>query len=181
MRRNEMAIFAGLLLAGCAASAPSPDRIAAPEPVYDVREGMVNAINPPTEQIWNLQVEVMDDYGNFDPDLMDPGHWQALADAAMRLDSAAQDMAAARLYRSHDPDGELGEAPEGTDLAAIQARLDANPQAHNALSVALANHTGQLVDAVEARDPERITALVNDLQPTCKACHDVFWYPEEYQ
>ena len=63
-----------MLLAGCAvtADAPSPDRVATPDPVYFVREGMVNAINPPTEEIWAMQTQVMDDEGNFDPALFQP-------------------------------------------------------------------------------------------------------------
>ena len=44
----------------------------------------------------------------------------------------------------------------------------------------MAGHTGQLRQAALARDAARVTTLVNDLQPVCKACHDVFWYPEEY-
>ena len=90
-------------------------------------------------------------------------------------------MATASSYASHNPAGDINDAPEGTDLAAIQARLEANPQSYNAFAVSLANHTQQLADAVEARDPEWITRQVNDMQPVCKACHDVFWYPEEYR
>ena len=182
MHRGRIAFAGAMMLAGCTATAdpPSPDRVATPVPLYFVREGMVNAINPPTEEIWAMQVEVMDDAGNFDPALFQPGQWDALAAAALRLDEAAHVMAAACAYASHDPDGELGSAPDGTDLVAIEARLRANPQAFNAYAVALANHTLQLREAVAARDPAWITRMVNDLQPTCKACHDAFWYPEEY-
>ena len=69
----------GTALIAIAACAPVPD--SSPTPVTDpyyVREGMVHAINPPTEAIWNLQVEVMDDYGNFDPALMTDAHWALL-------------------------------------------------------------------------------------------------------
>ncbi|MWV29099.1 cytochrome c [Aurantiacibacter rhizosphaerae] len=167
--------IAAIALAGCvAAPAIIPD-------TYYVREGMVHAINPPTEAIWNLQVEAMDDYGNFDPALMTQARWDALDAASAQLLSASQDMAAAGSYASHDPAGNLGDAPEGTDLAAIEARLKANPQSYNAFAVALANHAQQLSAAVDARDPEWITRMANDLQPVCKACHDVFWYPEEYR
>ena len=180
MRTMVLMTGALAMLASCTADAPSPARISTPDEPYYVREGMVNAVNPPTELIWNLQVEVMDDDGNFDPALMQPGHWQALEQGTTDLAAAAHDMADAAVYASHDPDGTLGAAPEGTDLAAIQARLEANPQAFRAFSQALAGHADQLQTAVAARDPARITQLVNDMQPVCKACHDTFWYPEEY-
>lgn len=180
MVRAFLVPVTALALAGCTAAIPSPDRVAAPDAVYFVREGMVNAINPPTEEIWAMQVQTMDDNGNFDPALFQPGQWEALADAARRLDEAARAMQAADRYASHDPDGELPPAPEGTDLAAVQAPLEANPQAFNAYATALANNTAQLSRAVEARDPAWLTRMVNDLQPTCKACHDAYWYPEEY-
>lgn len=162
-------------LAGCtAAQQPSQDEI------FYVREGMVNGINPPMEAIWNLQVEVMDDYGNFDPVLMTADHWAALNDAARQLEGAALVQSHADTYVATAPGSTLPPAPVGTDLDAIQDRLETNPQAYNAFADALASHTTRLREAVDARDTEAITRLVNEAQPVCKACHDVFWYPEEY-
>ncbi|QZH75888.1 MAG: cytochrome c [Erythrobacter sp.] len=165
--------IAGLALVAACATVPAANS-------YFVREGMVEHINPPTEAIWNLQVEVMDDNGNFDPALMDDAKWATLTANAARLDEQAQRMAAAEIFVAADPAGDLTDPPEGTDLAAIQARLDAEPQAYRAFAQAMAVHTGQLHQAALARDAARVTTLVNDLQPVCKACHDVFWYPEEY-
>ena len=151
-----------------------------PAGTYFVREGMVNSINPPITAIWDTQVEVMDDYGNFDPALMDAGTWAALKGHAARLQIEADRMAHAERFVAADPDGELTEAPEGTDLVAIQGRLDANAQAYRAMAIAFRNHADQLLTATQEEDAQALTTLVNDMQPVCKACHDVFWYPEEY-
>lgn len=185
MRSVPKAAFGTALIAvaGCAtapSTAPTPTPTIVIHPYY-VREGMVYAINPPTEAIWNLQVEVMDDYGNFDPALMTDAHWASLDAQSALLLAAAQDMAVASSYASHNPAGNLGDAPEGTDLAAIQGRLAANPQGYNAFATGLADHADQLFQAVKARDTELITRQINDMQPVCKACHVVFWYPEEYR
>ncbi len=147
---------------------------------YYVREGMVHAINPPITAIWDLQADVMDDDGNFDPDLMDEAKWTALVEQARALDAAAHALAAASRYAATDPLGTLGNAPEGTDLAAIDARLAAEPAAFRALALALTGNSSALVAAAEERDTAAVTQLVNDAQPACKACHNVFWYPEEY-
>ncbi|WP_338242993.1 cytochrome c [Aurantiacibacter hainanensis] len=176
MRIAGPLLIAGAL-AGCTSAPPPPSQ----EEVFYVREGMVNGINPPMEAIWNLQVEVMDDYGNFDPDLMTADHWAMLNDAARQLEGAALIQSHANTYVATAPGSTLPPAPVGTDLEAIQARLEANPEAYNAFAQALAAHTTQLREAVDARDTETITQLVNNAQPVCKACHDVFWYPEEYQ
>ena len=149
--------------------------------IYFVREGMLNAINPPITAIWDLQVDVMDDDGNFDPKLMDDAKWATLLDQVRTLDAAAQKMAAAPAYSATDPHSTLGAAPEGTDLAAVEARLAANPEAFRALAQGLTTNTAAMVAAAEARDTAALTQLVNDAQPVCKACHDVFWYPEENQ
>lgn len=175
MRGTIVAIATGLAVTACIPATTAPDTI------YYVREGMVNQINPPTEAIWNMQVEVMDDYGNFDPDIMTPENWADLYAAANQLAFASERMGSAQTYIAADPNGTLTDPPVGTDLVAIQARLDESPVAYRAFSQALTAHAGQLVEAVEARDTERVTQLVNDMQPVCKACHDVFWYPEEYQ
>ena len=164
-----------LLAAGCFTAA------SAATDTYFVREGMLNQINPPITAIWDLQVEVMDDDGNFDPKLMDDAKWAALIEQARTLDTAAQKMAAAAGYAATDPNSNLGAAPEGTDLAAVEARLAANPDALRALAQGLATNTTAMVAAAEARDTAALTQLVNDAQPVCKACHDVFWYPEENQ
>jgi len=176
-----MLAIAALTLAVAACISPSPSSEGSSSTTYYVREGMVNHINPPIEAIWNMQVEVMDDYGNFDPDLMTAEHWAALYSATNQLALASPRMADADTYIAADPNGNLAEPPMGTDLVAIQGRLDTNGGTYKAFSQAVANHADQLVAAVNARDTEEVTRLVNDMQPVCKACHDVFWYPEEYQ
>ena len=175
MSRSLRIMALGLAVFGTVAAAT-----AATGDTYFVREGMLGAINPPITAIWDMQVEVMDDDGNFDPDLMDEAKWSALLEHSRALDAAARAMAAAPAYAATDPLSTLGDAPEGTDLAAIQARLAANPETYRALAQALAGNTAALVAAAEARDAAVVTQLVNDAQPVCKACHDVFWYPEEY-
>ena len=181
MRWIPIAAFGTALvaIAGCATAPPAPDPIVTD--TYYVREGMVRAINPPIEAIWNLQVEVMDDYGNFDPALMTQDHWANLEEQAQLLALASQRMAQASRYEAADPDGPYATAPVGTDLAAIQHRLDTSTPAYRALSDNLARHSENLLAASRAQDAALVTQLVNDMQPTCKACHDAFWYPEEYQ
>ncbi|WAT17603.1 hypothetical protein OZN62_11840 [Aurantiacibacter sp. MUD11] len=169
-----------LTLAACVttpATAPAADA----ETPYYVREGMVIGLNPSITAIWDMQVDVMDDYGNFDPALMDDAKWTALLANARELQHQSQLMGEATRYVAADPNGTLTDPPVGTDLVAIQQRLDEQEDLYRAMSMSLAGHAGQLVLAAEARDAERVTALVNDMQPVCKACHDVFWYPEEYQ
>ena len=61
---------------------------------------------------------------------------------------------------------------------AIQARLTTNAAAYRAMSQSFARHAAQLTTAATARDAAEVTRLANDMQPVCKACHDVFWYPE---
>ena len=170
------------ILSGCAATTPSPPSATpAATDTYSVREGMVNRINPPATSIWDLQVEAMDDEGNFDPARMDAATWRSLSRAASALHAEAQRMANAQTYRAADPGGSLGPAPEGTDLAAIQARLTANEAGYRSFSRAFESQAADIVQAVEARNTQDLTRLVNDMQPTCKSCHDVFWYPEEYE
>lgn len=178
-----IASAAAALLAACAANpngATQPQAEATSD-IYYLRAGMVEEINPPMEAMWNMQVEVMDDYGNFDPALMKPQHWANLQAHANGLVAAADRMVSASAYVAANPDGQYTDAPLGTDLAAIQQRLDTNTAAYRAFSQNFARHAGQLQEASRAQDAEAVTQLVNDMQPNCKACHDVFWYPEEYQ
>lgn len=166
---------AALLFGYSALQAVSP---AEPTP-YAVREGMVTAINPAITAIWDLQVEVMDDNGDFDPSLMSDENWANLLAASQQLADATAAQANAPSYIAQDPNSTLEPADETTDLAAIQARLDEKPEVYRAMSQAMSGHAAQLVAAVQARDTAKISTLVNDAQPMCKACHDQFWYPED--
>ncbi|MFB0613855.1 cytochrome c [Aurantiacibacter poecillastricola] len=183
MRHSILMVSAGTaLVAACVANPDGAvETAAAGSDIYYLRAGMIEDINPPTEAIWNMQVEVMDDLGNFDPALMTEQHWIDLENHARILASASARMALADAYVAADPSGPYTEAPVGTDLAAIQQRLDANPEAYRAFATNLGEHTERLLSAARSRDAGMVTQLVNDLQPNCKACHDVFWYPEEYQ
>ena len=176
MNRGHIALAASVAaLIGCA-TLPAANT---GEATYFVREGMVNQINPPITAIWDMQVEVMDDEGNFDPALMDADKWAALKSHAANLDIQAAKMAVAEHFVAADPAGELTDAPEGTDLAAIQQRLDSSPQAFRAMAAAFRAQTAQLLLAAQEQDAARVTQLANDIQPSCKSCHDVYWYPEE--
>jgi hypothetical protein len=177
MRASLLAAIGSTLALAACATTPAADSGGG---IYYLREGMVNGINPSIMAIWDMQVEVMDDYGNFDPALMDDGKWAALVGHARELERQAALMTSADRYVAADPMGTLTDPPEGTDLVAIQQRLDTNTAAYRAMSRNLEQHVGLLVSAAEARDAEALTTLVNDTQPVCKACHDVFWYPEEY-
>ena len=176
MNRGHIALAAGVVaLIGCATVPAATTG----EATYFVREGMVGQINPPITAIWDMQVEVMDDEGNFDPALMTADTWAALKSHAANLDIQAAKMAGAERFVAADPAGDLTEAPEGTDLAAIQQRLDTLPQAFRAMATAMRAQTAQLLLTAQAQDAARVTQLVNDIQPNCKSCHDVFWYPEQ--
>lgn len=167
----------GLALAACATASASDE--ASDEATYFVREGMVTGINPPILAIWDLQVEVMDDFGSFDPALMDDAKWAALVDAARQLNAESQLMATAEHYSVVNPASTLPSPAEGIDLAAIETRIQANPEVYRAMAQDSAEHARQILAAAEARDAATLSQLVNDAQPACQACHEVYWYPEE--
>lgn len=168
--RKPVAILGLILAAGAGA-------LAAQSSPYFVRDGMATVVDPSIVAIWDMQVEVMDDYGNFNPDLMTEDSWATLAAHARTLDAEATAMASATTYAIANPTGELPPLPEGTDLAAIEARIQANPEAFRALSRSFAGQTSALVAAADARDAEQVSLLVNDMQPQCGGCHEVFWFP----
>ena len=168
-------LMAAALLASCTTASAPP---ATSQESYYVRDGMVEVIDPAANAIWNIQVDAMDDYGNLDPAKMDGAHWSAIEDAARKLDAEAHRTANAGSYIVADPASTRPPPPEGTDMAAIQARLTANEAGYRSFGRALALHTGKMVEAARARDAQSMTRLANDLQPMCKSCHDVFWYPE---
>lgn len=167
-------VLAGMTLAA-AACATAPEAPAGES--YYVREGMVQSINPPMEEILALQTAAADAGGNFDAARMNEEHWSQLYLAANRLAFMSQRMVEADRYLLAHPSSATPPPPTGVDHAAIQRRIDADPDAFRALAQAQAARSGELVEAVVLRDLAAIDRLTDETQAACQTCHEAFWVP----
>ena len=171
------------ILAACQTATATEDvpPIAATEapPVIDVRQAMVDGVNPAALAIWDVGNNAMDDTGMIDPAQMDDTKWGQVREAAQMLAVYGRRMANAGEIKAAGPDLVGGQVPEGVaSREEIQAMIDANPRGFRALSEVMAQHADQVGAAAEARDVEALSDLVLTFDTSCQACHEQYWYKQ---
>lgn len=149
---------------------------------FDVRQSMIDTVNPVTLAIWDVGNNAMSEDGtlSLDPALMDEDAWMRLTEAAYQLGEESHRMAVAERYVASGPNIVDGEVPEGvSSREEIQAMIDGDPEGFQAFSQSMADMAAQIHDAAEARDAETAGELVFTLDTVCQSCHVKYWYPQQ--
>lgn len=163
-----LTLFAGALAAVAGASEPEE---------LDVRQAMVEGVNPATLAIWDVGNNALDEDGGLDPALMDDAAWARLHEAAQSLATYGHGMANAHGIRASGPDLVEGKVPEGAaSREQIQAMIDGNPDGFRAHSAEMERQARAIADAAAARNIETTGALVFTFDGTCQGCHEGYWY-----
>ena len=166
-----LTLFAGALAAVAGASEPEE---------LDVRQAMVEGVNPATLAIWDVGNNALDEDGGLDPALMDDAAWARLHEAAQSLATYGHGMANAHGIRASGPDLVEGKVPEGAaSREQIQAMIDGNPDGFRAHSAEMERQARAIADAAAARDLEAAGPLINQLDGMCESCHLDYWYPDQ--
>lgn len=180
------ALLAGILAACQTATAteevPPPAAASTTEApaVIDVRQAMVEGVNPAALAIWGVGNNAMDDTGMIDPAQMDDAKWAQVREAAQTLGIYGRRMANAGEIKAAGPDLVGGQVPEGVaSRAEIQAMIDTNPRGFRTLSAVMAQHADQVAAAADARDVEALSDLVLTFDTSCQACHEQYWYKQQ--
>ena len=142
-----------------------------------VREAMIEGVNPAALAIWEVTNAAMDDQGALDPAVMDEEAWSKVAEAARQLQFHSRRMAEAEAIVAGGPDLVSGELPPGVaSREEIQAMIDADPAGFRAVAAEMAEQSGALLAAARARDPEAAGDLAFGIDAACQSCHVRYWY-----
>jgi cytochrome c556 len=161
------------VLAGCQTIAAEPT---APDTV-DVRQNMVEGVNPAALAIWDVGNNAADENGELDPAQMDAAAWAKVREAAQSLSTYAHRLATAKVIRASGPDLVDGKVPEGvSSREQIQAMIDANPAGFRAVAGTMEEQAKALASAAGERNLEKTSQLISGFDGTCQACHQSYWY-----
>ena len=166
-------IFVTIAAAACTttpATSPSSD-------VVDVRQTMVDSINPSALAIWEIGNNATNADGAPDPAAIDAAAIARLHEAATSMSDTAKRLAEARYNRASGPDLVGGKVPEGVaSREQIQAAIDANPDGFRAYSRVMQGQADAIVAAADAKDTATLAQLVTSFDGACQACHEKYWY-----
>lgn len=164
----------GGLLITCAMAAE-------PAATPNLHQLMKNVVATQTQAIWDVTNNAMDDNGEPDLTKLKPKDWARLAEAAVRVKAAAQNLASAPQVLAAAP-GEKLEGEGGTSggygAKQVQEAMDANPKAFQAFAQQLNGSMDEIIAGVKAKNATKVFEVSNRLDQECEGCHKQFWYPD---
>lgn len=173
--------FASLMLtalAGCQpqASVPVPAAVSRYDAQITIRELMDAEVDPSADALWDAVTFNATLAGATAERPHTAEQWQALRRRALTLvESTNLIVMEGRQIAPPDTPVALGElAPRES-----QRRLDANRAAFIGFAQALRGVSLEALDAIDARDAQRLFDVGGKIDQACEACHLVYWYPPD--
>ena len=180
--RTPVALCLAVAALACEPAPPAPDgsadAVAPPfRPTVPIEEVMRYMIDPAADSIWESVVTIVTDEGVQDIVPETEEDWEGLRRHAVTLIESTNLLL--MEPRRVAAEGSVSEMP-GVDLEPeeIEEILAANRPAWTALTLALHDSGGEVLDAIDARDLDALLVAGDGLDLACENCHIQFWYPE---
>lgn len=174
---HKIALGGAILLMVSACETVPPSAHAGDSDTVDVRQAMVDGVNPAALAIWDVGNNAVDDAGQPDASKLDPQTLARLREAAQMLDTYADVLAEAPVIKASGPDLVGGRLPEGVaSREQIQAAIDANPAGFRAYSRAMGAEAEAILAAIQSGNRETVASRIASFDGACQACHERYWY-----
>lgn len=173
----KITLGGALLLVVTACETVPPVAHAGGTDTVDVRQAMVDGVNPAALAIWDVGNNAVDDTGEPDTSKLDPQALARLREAAKMLDTYAELLTEAAVIRASGPDLVGGRLPDGVaSREQIQAAIDANPAGFRAYSRAMGAEAEAILAAIQSGNREMVASRVASFDGACQSCHEHYWY-----
>ena len=167
------------LAGGCAQSSPSSTASAPSSPFLtkaSIREIMAAEVDPAADALWDsVQIKITAAGEDHQQPRTDE-EWQAVRRSALTLIESTNLLV---MDGRHIVGPNVQLPPGEADPAVLQQRLDANRAPFIGFSLALRNVSLKALDAIDAKDPNRLLEVGGEIDEACEACHLVYWYPPD--
>jgi hypothetical protein len=174
---RKIALGGALLFVVSACETVPPAAHAGGTGTVDVRQAMVDGVNPAALAIWDVGNNAVDGAGEPDASELDPRALARLREAAQMLRTYAEILAEAPVIQASGPDLVGGRLPEGVaSREQIQAAIDANPAGFRAYSRAMGAEAEAILAAIQSGDREEVASRLASFDGACQACHERYWY-----
>ena len=164
-----------IMIAGCETTPPAAQATA--DGAVDVRQAMIDGVNPAALAIWDVGNNDIGEQGQPDVSKLDVPALARLREAAQTLGTYAELMGEARVLKASGPDLVGGRLPEGiASREQIQAAIDADPAGFRAYSKAMGAEADGILAAIQAGDRASVASRVASFDGACQSCHERYWY-----
>lgn len=171
-------VFVGVLAMGACQTSPAllPYPTALANGV-DVRQVMVEGVNPAALSIWEVANAASTDDGTVSPAQLDAITFARLREAAQALATYARLIAEAPVINASGPDLVGEEVPEGVATREqIQSAIDGSPDGFRAYSRAMGAEAEEILAAIAAGDRQAVADRIVAFDGACQGCHERYWY-----
>jgi hypothetical protein len=165
---------------GCQSQPAAPPAPPQPEylPTATIKDLMLSVIDGSADVVWLAVTTVVDDKGMLETKPVTDEEWTKVRHGAVTLMEAANLLmipgrrVARPGEKSETPGVEL--EPEEMDALIAKDRAAWNARAKDLHDVMI-----QVIQAIDAKDAEKVFELGEQIEITCEVCHRAYWYPNE--
>jgi cytochrome c556 len=169
------------ITAACSTSQPAPPPAAdAPpyEPAATVKDLMQSIVDPSADLVWNAVTTVQTAKGTIDTVPKTPEDWLKVRHGAVGLSEGANllMMPGRHVAQPH----EKSDTP-GVELEPAEMEVLINKDRPAFIQRARALHEAGMaaVAAADAKDPQKLFEVGEQIEQACENCHSHYWYPNE--
>ena len=179
-RAVVLLVFLAAAAAGCQSQPAAPP--AAPTPQYlptaTIKELMLSVIDPSADVVWLSVTAVVDEKGLLETSPKSDEEWVKVRHGAVTLMEAAN-LLLVPGRRVAKP-GEKSETP-GVELEPeeMDALIAKDRPAWESRAKALHDVVYTVIQAIDAKDSQKVFELGEQIELACENCHKQYWYPNE--
>jgi cytochrome c556 len=157
-----------------AAATASPEYV----PTATVKDLMLSLVDPSADEVWNAVSSTVVGTGVVETVPQTDEDWTKLRHGALKLAEAANLLQVPGRHVARP--GEKSETP-GVELepSEMEELINKDRAAFNARAQALRQASLDVLQAIDARDAEKVFDLGDEIDQACENCHTHYWYPNE--
>ena len=180
-----LGLAAVLSTAACQAPSSPPAPASAPAagappyvPTATIKELMLGIVDPSADVVWGAVTTVMSDKGIIETVPKNDEEWTTARLGALRLAEASNLLM--MPGRTVGRPGEKSETP-GVELEPheMDALIAKNVDLWNSHAKALHTVSLEALQAIDAKDSDKLFEIGEKIEVACETCHTNYWYPNE--
>ena len=182
MRRFSWLLFVGLSLFSASLVFGSACRARPPQPEFTtsatVKDIMDSIVDPSADVVWNSVSTLVSTAGIEEKAPQNDEEWAEVRRGAIRLVEAPNLLMV--LGRHVARPGEKSETPDvELEPEDMEARINKDRALWNKRAKALHDVSLEMLQAIEARDRDKMLEVGDRLDKACENCHLTYWYPNQ--
>lgn len=180
LRSGVFLVSTSLVFASACRDAPQQESQQQPTymPTATVRDLMLAVVDPSADVVWDAVRTIVGPSGTEDIAPHTDEEWETVRHGALRLAEATNLLMVPGRHVARP--GEKSVAPwVEEEPENMEAAINKDRQVWNGRARALLDASLEALQAIDAKDSEKLFDIGEQIQTACENCHIHYWYPKE--